>query len=1056
MTSAGEMSAWDALPAEEARSVWDETERNFWANQQRLYDAADREADKKYHQSLTEVKVDLSRLNSRRGFLAESQARLSEELSKVEEELARVVKAFEEKAEHMNKIEEEHRDGLQARLENQQKVRRTMRQFFRDKRGEEASLEEEDDFGDDGFAPPAVWAAEVAARRPQVNGDADEAPSIVIRDEDELVDGGTSMRDVGATNGSHGTAADVMANVVDADGNYIGSVERIEPWNQWVEAIEDLEIRRDIKIRRGRRFNESHLASIYERTEAKGVKWLSCMIQATGEIQTKRCHSCEKNQGAFDDCIIVGGELFQKCGNCEWNRQGCHGASNNYIDLDASRDRRRQLAIDAYQAVVQRDREGEKEGSPEADVTEPIDGIEQERIYEEARRMEAKLQEERMREAEVKEARVLEARAQEVKRKEVQDQVDARLREEARREEAERQARRQEAQEAQRQEARRQEAQRQEAQRQDAERQEAERQEAERQEALRQEAQRQEAQQEARRQEAREQEAQQQEAKQQGAPQQEAKQQEATQQEATQQERQHAPAATLPPLPLALPPQAPPSSLPSRPAQPAQADRAQPSTEFDTPTKDAQSVKSNASREPEQMPTPQEYRVTPGFTPANAQRSRPPSADRPTPTSMHIEPSPQPTETSPTDDLDEITRDMLSLRHNGTTYIYPDCVDGVPLEKIHEDHPYWEPNWPNVRALIEPQLAKWREKHAAAIEAGPKGDKGGSSKYQIGRQVNRGVKILEFLEEGDISPYQLLAKKYITSGKGGICSYDTLFRLSETMSELAKFKLDIKPIEWMRQRLHELIQVEGPTFNLPRTIHDFYHDPKLTSLRFKHGFKNIGRPSGIKSMRHCAAVTPKPIKKRKSMHSLTGTPRDSPYGENSPLANQVSTPSVPKRVRLSPPVLPASVLPGSITDGYRDEFHFLNHTDTESWSGAAVGKNDFQLKHVKTRRYTSTASVTQYWTWQEDNKMFEHQVLKALSPVQWGIHRQPFNFHLGLDEITKLVWNIDALRIHVVLRKENDTQGRGDIMAEFKRENTMRRFLNFCRTKDIPLSKDSM
>ncbi|KAG7408880.1 hypothetical protein Forpe1208_v012008 [Fusarium oxysporum f. sp. rapae] len=98
--------------------------------------------------------------------------------------------------------------------------------------------------------------------------------------------------------------AESLVDIVDADGNVIGPAEQIEPWNQWVEGIQELEIRRPVKIRRGRRFNTTHLAGIYERTEAKGVKWLSCMIQATGAIQAKRCLSCDKNQGAFDDSII--------------------------------------------------------------------------------------------------------------------------------------------------------------------------------------------------------------------------------------------------------------------------------------------------------------------------------------------------------------------------------------------------------------------------------------------------------------------------------------------------------------------------------------------------------------------------------------------------------------------------------------------------------------------------------------------------------------------------------------------------------------------------------
>ncbi|KAH7140826.1 hypothetical protein EDB81DRAFT_843868 [Dactylonectria macrodidyma] len=870
MASAEELAAWDALPIEEHHSVWDETERNFWANQERQNAALDKDAEQSYHKTVTDAKVELSNLTGRRSQLAESQVRLSRELAKVEEELARVSQACDEGAERLNRTEQEYRDGQQARLESRQKVRKTMRRFFKEKRGEDPDAEDPEDIRLERPAP----VEEEPALPPHTNG---TAPSERDVQPDTPVVEDTRMNDVGDQNEVpqpqrsqpyDKTGLDVMVDVVDADGNVIGPVERIEPWNQWVEAIQDIEIRRPVKIRRGRRFNEAHLSTIYERTEAKGVKWLSCMIQATGEIQTKRCQSCDKNQGAFDDCIIVGGDLFQKCGNCEWNRQGCHGASGDVIDVPMAKRRpiisplRHPLPAPHY-------------GHPPP--------------------------------------------------------------------------------------------------------------------------------------------------------------------------HHH---AALAPLPLLAP-------------QPIQPDKAQPSTEVDMPAKDGPLFNGNGSqivREPEQMPTPQEYRGTPGFTPANA-RSRPPSADRPTPTSMHIEPSPQPTESPSEEPLEEITKDNLVLRDNGVVYTFPECVQGVPLVKIDENHPYWEPNWPNVRKLIEPQLAKWREKHQTAIEAGPKQEKGGSSKYQIGRQVNRGLKILEFLEDGEISPYQLLGKKFIQSGKGGICSYDTLFRLSETMSELAKFKLDIKAIDWMRHRLYELSIAEGPSFNLPRTIHDFYHDPKLTALRYKHGFKNIGRPSGMKTSRHSLGSpnsTPKPLKKRKSMHSLASTPRDMSYVDHSPLATQMALPpdsAFGAHLQKRPKILSPAPMP------VHDEFEVANYSDADSWSGERIGRRDYRLYQVKSRLYTSSTHVTQYWSWMEDDQSFEHQVLKSVRPATWGVHKDPIDFHVTLADVAQVVWNIEALRIHIFMRTDGsvlakkDGQLRGDLMAAFKREQTMRRFLKFCRDKGVRMLK---
>ncbi|WZH50373.1 uncharacterized protein QYS62_011617 [Fusarium acuminatum] len=363
--------------------------------------------------------------------------------------------------------------------------------------------------------------------------------------------------------------------------------------------------------------------------------------------------------------------------------------------------------------------------------------------------------------------------------------------------------------------------------------------------------------------------------------------------------RGHSSHPVNPPLPTPVQTQPRPqetqrSAVPSSAPRRNPYDVLHPSTENDVYSKDNRGSDAiHTPREPEQMPTPQEYRVTPGLTPANV-RSRPPSSERgrPTPPSLLIDPSSQPPESPPASpSVEETTQENMVLKNDGVVYIYPECVEGVPLVKITKSHPYWEPYWPNVKTLNEPQLARCREKYQAAIDAGPKQEKGGSSNYQIGRQVNRGMKILEFHEDGHISPYRLLSKKYIRSGKGGITLYNTLFRLSETTSELEKFGLDISPVDWMREHLHELIQAQGPNFNLARTIHDFYHDSKLTSLRYKHGFKNIGRPSGVMKARLSHGSprnTPNPLQKRKSMHSVPTTSCDNSFTNQSPLPNQLS------------------------------------------------------------------------------------------------------------------------------------------------------------------------
>ncbi|KAH7461600.1 hypothetical protein BFJ63_vAg19059 [Fusarium oxysporum f. sp. narcissi] len=535
------------------------------------------------------------------------------------------------------------------------------------------------------------------------------------------------------------------------------------------------------------------------------------------------------------------------------------------------------------------------------------------------------------------------------------------------------------------------------------------------------------------------------------------------------------------PLPTPIYPQPSPletprSVLPSGVLRRSPHEILHPSTQLDGPVREYRdSDPAHTSREPEQIHTPQEYRIAAGFTPANV-RSRPPSSERgrPTPPSLSLDPSSQPPESPPAQPLEEITRENMVLKNDGNVYTSPECVAGVPLVKINEKHPYWKASWPNVKELIEPQLARWREKHQAAIESPLGGEKRVRIIYKTGRQVNRGVKILEFHEKGPISPYQLLGKRYIEAGKGGITSYNALFRLAETISELEKFNSDVSPVDWMRQRLDELIQTQGDKFNLPRTLEHFYNDTKLASLRYKSGFKNIGRPPEPPKARLSHGSpnnTPKPLQKRKSMHSVPTTPRQYSFINHYPLPNQVP-PSYPEAAPAPAPVPPPVPQPASSThlnkkpkympprhgSPVHDEFHFEDWCDTDSCSGGSITNYDWRLDVVKTRLYTSRINVTQYWTWVGQIQCFQHQVLKAVKPAKWGLFRDEIDFQVNLAEIEEMEWSIEALRVQIIMKKDAgelaaDGKPRGNVMASFPRARTMRRFLFFCRERGMKMAK---
>ncbi|GAO17059.1 hypothetical protein UVI_02003330 [Ustilaginoidea virens] len=776
-------------------------------------------------------------------------------------------------------MEQNYQKCEQERLEKRDQVALTMDRFFRDKQGEDRSpLSQKDgDLFHQVSRNTAATAAATAAAAAATEATATKTttrttttpprkrfPSRAAIYAEALKQGNEVTRLTQVLPSIRTTPPppppkpdSILVNVIDADGRLIGPIERVEPWNQWVDAIQNLPIRRPVKIRRGRKFTPDHLATIYDRSDPKGVKWIACLIQAMGEIQRRRCHSCDKNQGAFDDCTILGGPLFQKCGNCEWNRQGCH------MPLVCESDN-----SSGNPALAS----GTGESKPSVSLP---------RLYSSYQREPAQLL----------------------------------------------------------------------------------------------------------------------------TP-----------------KEQKGPAA------------------PGGPTNHVQ-----------------------ESHLPPTLPTLQP--LSNGFTPANM-RSRQPWSPAPpevrTPSVQSAEDSPPP--------LGEITKSNLILRHNGTVYTYPECVEGVPLVKIDQNHPYWDPRWPPLQSIIVPQLEMWRVKYEQACIRKARGESG-PAKFQTGRQVNRGTRILEYLEEGEISPYQLLSKQYTHTGKGTITAYDTLFRMCETLFELTKYRMDISPVEWLRHRLHEIIVEQGAYFNYSKTMHDFYRDPKLAALRDANGFKSIGRPSGYKPSQNDGKGESSSGQKRKSMQSQADTPRATPPAPaangHSPLSSHSSPlPSVGNGPRYAAehssfqaatskrlkPDLSVYTSPNAIV--FPDEV-----SDTDSWSGALLDKLDWRIYQVKTRLYTSNTTVTQYWHWKDDERMFEHQVIKETDPVVWGVHRSPIDFHVPLDDIVEVNWNMEALQLQLVMSQfsstlaKQDGKPRGDIMASFKRKTTMRRFLSYCLQRRLKLVK---
>ncbi|KAG6002795.1 hypothetical protein E4U21_002752 [Claviceps maximensis] len=872
----------NSLSDDEKRRVWAETERNFWQrfDDENSFHRANSEAQ--YRTQTAGIENQLAELTETRTQLTDRQELLSKELTLVEERLARVAEACDNKFTELYILDQDYRKIEQQKRERRSQIATKMKGFFREKRELDRGASSEpnrQDFHDIVNNGPRT----VVPNRDAVHAEA-------LQQANEIANSTLTSYSVQPETSVLGLKPrNTLAHAVDCDGHVIGPIEEIEPWNHWVEEIREVPIKRQVKIRRGRKFNQNHLATIYDRSDPKGVKWIACMIQATGRVQQKRCHSCDKNQGVFEDCVILGGPLFPKCGNCEWNRQGCHMSvtTKTPSPITESNNRRPETLV--------------LRGPPPTPAPpHPASGWGQSRSIDGA------------------------AYAS------------------------------------------------------------------------------------------------------------------------------HETTDCLEPVQLPTPK----------------------GHGFSNPLHQHDfhhhHHHHHHHQQQQQQQQQQNSLAWSGFTPVNS-CSRPSSRGVPTPAILSAEHTPQ----TPTAEA-EITRSNLVLRHNGVVYTYPECVQGVPLAKIDQGHPYWDPRWPSIHSIIAPQLDEWIKRHEKALAGKAKGETG-SKKEQTLRQVNRGTTVLEYLEYGEISPYQLLSKKYTRSGKGKINAYDTVFRMCKTLVELANFRLDISPVEWLRHRLHEIILEDGDEFNYARTMHDFYHDSKFKALRIKNGFRSIGRPSGYRTRksrgRRAKPNMPSTAKKRKQVHPQTPTPRATPSATRSPISPQtgeyIQSPNLIQHFNYPLTAEPKHM---AVVDGLKtlsevsaplnDEFYADGFTDTDSWSGAPLEKLDWRVYQVKTRLFTSQTNVTQYWHWKEDKRVFEHQVLQDINPVVWGLLRAPTDFDIPLDDIVQVNWNIDALQVQLVMglfgsskMSEQDGKPRGDVMAAFKRETTMRRFLTYCRQRRLKLTK---
>ncbi|CAN8096570.1 unnamed protein product [Discula destructiva] len=591
--------------------------------------------------------------------------------------------------------------------------------------------------------------------------------------------------------------------VWDSDGKFVDRVKKINLANRHVRNILQLRPKRAVVVREGRKFNKETMASIYEPSDVKGAKWLSCMIQATGEEQDVACEPCRNKSGTWAGCIIVGGVDFPRCANCEWNRQGCVGSSYHQ---DRSQDPDLQQAPQSPYIFSETSAPPSREGSY---GFTPVNGS-----------------------------------------------------------------------------------------------------------SLRQDS---------------------------------------------------------------------ANSTPARNSLPSTKGARNPLPSMAPPVPYDDSFQGGGGED-------------------------------------QLDPGP------------EISNETLHLEDDGKVFTAPEIMRGVPVEPISPTHPYWDKNWEPVETSILAKLSEWQAKLAECLATQPK------KRFLAQRQVNRGKTILEFLQNGPIHPYQLVGKKFISKA---LISYDTVFRLAQVIEELPKFGVNVDPVAWLRERMHQLYSEQGESFSLSRTVHDLYRDPKLQFLRNRAGFGNIGRPCGVKkgmTSKYPGGIRPKdprlpppPRAKRNGPALENKSASKKPRNENGTASSSPCDKSEP----VSPRVQQAIGLDAD--EGY---------TSVDSSSGEVISDWDWHIDQLKTDTSQPGQSYKQYWHWvnRATKPYFEHQIMTK--DGKWKVFPEPHNFHLYPHEIEKIQLCIpDCLKMIIHTVPVEGVPHRGRILVQFKRLRTMQRFLSFLETR---------
>lgn len=123
-------AAINTLPIAEQKSVWYDTERNFWRSFERDNEASLIDAEEQYQMETAELKAELATLSGEGTQLAATRDRVLRELNRVEEELSNVATAFDKNITELTALQNTHRNHQLGRVRKQAQIARSMETYF--------------------------------------------------------------------------------------------------------------------------------------------------------------------------------------------------------------------------------------------------------------------------------------------------------------------------------------------------------------------------------------------------------------------------------------------------------------------------------------------------------------------------------------------------------------------------------------------------------------------------------------------------------------------------------------------------------------------------------------------------------------------------------------------------------------------------------------------------------------------------------------------------------------------------------------------------------------